>query len=115
MLTGRLLLLLSAMPLVLLGIFGSDMSPRCQDVRCLCVWDIMLRRALKELLKLSKESRGSKGKRASKQANRQAGKQVGKQAAKQAGKQASWQASKHSEGIQSEPCPVGTCSFLIDL
>ena len=101
MLTGRLLLLLSAMPLVLLGIFGSDMSPRCQDVRCLCVWDIMLRRALKEFLKLSKESRVVQGQeRASKQANRQAGRQAGRQALR-----------RHSVGAM----PCRDLFILIDL
>ena len=47
------------------GIFGSDRSPRSGDlvrvgVRA-CVWDIMLRRALKAYLKHSKESRGVLG------------------------------------------------------
>ena len=47
-----------------------------------------------------------------KHASRHASKQESKQAGRQASKQESRpRASKHLEGIQSEPCPVGACSM----
>ena len=57
------------------------------------ICDFMLRMALKEILKHSKESRGVLGKEARKQES-QAGRQAGKQASNQARRQARKQASK---------------------
>ena len=75
-------------------IFGSDRSPRCQDVCvsvCVSVHVTFFKKGLlKELLQRGSSRESSRG---SKQAGKQAGKQVGKQA------------GKHEEDIQSEPCP----------
>ena len=68
--------------------FGSDRSPRSQDVVCACARDIMLTMALKEFLQHSKESRGGSRARTSKQA----GKQASRKARKETGKQVSRQA-----------------------
>ena len=91
----------------------------CASVH-LSAWDIMLRRALNEFLKHSKESRGGSraressreskqgrkqaSKNASKQANKQAGSRQGnKQAGRQARKQSNEQAlKKHS--VRAMPC-----------
>ena len=70
---------------------------------CLCVWGIMLRRALKEFLKHSKESRGVLGQekaqeRAQERELKRELKKESKRESKQASKQANRQASKQAGG-----------------
>ncbi len=95
---------------------------RCRAYVCLCVF--ALQASNNEFLQHSKESWGvlgqagkdagkQAGKQTAKKAGKQAAQQAGKQAGKQAGEQAGKQAGKHLAGIQSEPCPVGTCFIKV--
>ena len=94
------------------------MSDLCLYV-CLSMY-FMLRRAVEEFLKHSKESTGgararecsrkSSSKQASRPTGRQTGKQLSKQASRQTVQKASKQVSKQAlKSIQLEPCSVGAC------
>ena len=78
------------------SVFGSDRSPRCQDVVCLSFWDILQKNIESSRVSSRLSSRGSSKGSSSRQEGKQASRQTSKQESEQASKQESKQVSKQA-------------------